>query len=274
MHGAGNDFIIIDLNQYPPPTENMCKALSNRHTGVGCDMILGVRRAINSISVVSFKIWCPDGKESSQCGNGARCVALWAIREGIVKNPRFYIDSPSGTHSVEVLPFGDLRISMGTPKFNPADIPLTGLTEEQGIYELKLEGGNTISCGSISIGNPHAVFQVKDITTADVEILGKALQQSTIFPEQINVGFAQIISRNHIKLRVYEFGAGETLSCGSGACAAVAVLIKQGLLERNVKVSLPGGELYIYWEILSSELFLTGPATYSFKGNIPYDTLQ
>ncbi|ECE0486469.1 diaminopimelate epimerase [Salmonella enterica subsp. enterica] len=274
MHGAGNDFIIIDLARYPPPTPNMCKALSNRHTGVGCDMILGVYSSARPSASIAFRIWCSDGRESSQCGNGARCVASWALKEGIVSGSHFFIESPSGLHSVEVLHHGHLKISMGIPKFNPSDIPLHGLSEEQNVYKFELNDQTTITCGVISIGNPHAVILVDDITTVNVETLGKSLQQFEVFPPDINIGFAEIVSRNHIKLRVYEFGAGETLACGSGACAAVAVLVKQDLLERSAEVTLSGGDLFVHWDCHSSELFLTGPVNYSFKGMIPYASLQ
>lgn len=274
MHGAGNDFIIIDLRVYPCPTPIECQALSNRHTGVGCDMILGILLPVNSSAVVAFKIWCQNGKESSQCGNGIRCVAAWAIREKLARTSQFYVESPSGIHSVEVLSSGNLRVSMGQPNFYPPSIPIYGFIKEENTYKINIDDETSVYCGATSVGNPHAVIQVENISEARVQELGKSIQQSHFFPPQVNVGFSEIISRSAIKLRVYEFGVGETLACGSGACAAVAVLVKQGRLDREVTVFMPGGNLIISWDVETSELFLTGSATFSFKGSLPYAALQ
>ncbi len=274
MNGAGNDFVIIDLRRYPIPSAQNCMSLSDRHTGIGCDMILGVLQPRDPLATVAFRIWCADGAESMQCGNGARCIAGWAIREGLANSPKFFIESPSGLHSVEVLPCGNIRMSMGCPSFSPASLLLNEYPEEKESYEMELDSGKEVRFSAVSVGNPHAVIQVEDIARAEVRELGTALQRLPSLPAKINVGFAEIISRNAIKLRVFEFGASETLACGSGACAAVAALIKQGLLDRDVSVSLPGGKLTINWKSNTSPIYMAGPADYSFKGSIPYAALR
>jgi len=274
MNGAGNDFVIIDLRHCTRISAKDCQTLSDRHTGIGCDMILGILPPRDPLATVAFQIWCADGAQSMQCGNGARCIAGWALREGLVCTPKFMIESPSGLHSVEVLPCGNICVSMGCPNFSPASLPMQGYPAEKDVYETELRNGNKIQFSALSVGNPHAIILVKDVAQAEVYATGTALQHSACLPRQVNVGFAQIISRKAIKLRVYEFGAGETLACGSGACAAAAALIKQGLLDREVSVHLPGGELLISWESNNSPVYMAGPAEYSFKGSIPYAALQ
>lgn len=274
MNGAGNDFVILDLRLYSDISAKDCLTLSDRHTGVGCDMILGILSPRDPRATVAFRIWCADGSISMQCGNGARCIAGWALREGLACSPEFMIESPSGLHSVEVLPCGNICVSMGCPDFSPESLPMQGYPAEKDIYETDLSNGNKVQFSALSVGNPHAVILVEDVARADVYATGTALQHSACLPEQVNVGFAQILSRTAIKLRVFEFGAGETLACGSGACAAAAALIKQGLLDREVSVYLPGGEISISWESNNSAIYMAGPAEYSFKGSIPYAALQ
>lgn len=274
MNGAGNDFVIIDLRRYTSISAQHCLTLSDRHTGIGCDMILGILPPSEPFATIAFRIWCADGAQSMQCGNGARCIAGWALREGLACSPKFMIESPSGLHSVEVLPCGNICVSLGCPDFSPASLPMQGYPAEEDVYEMELHNGNKVQFSALSVGNPHAVILVEDVASADVYATGTALQHSACLPEQINVGFAQIISRRAIKLRVFEFGAGETLACGSGACAAVAALIKQGRLEREVSVSLPGGEILISWENNNAPIYMAGPAEYSFKGSIPYAALR
>lgn len=273
MHGAGNDFVVLDLRNMEAPTPELCRALSNRHTGVGCDLILGVKLARSAQAVASYEIWTSDGSSSMQCGNGARCIAAWVLRERIVHGSHFALDSPSGTHTVDVLDANTIRTAMCVPQFIPEQIPLFGFDKEQNLYEVTLENKLNLRFAAVSIGNPHAVIKVDDINNIPIVEIGEALQKSGHFLPTVNVGFTEIVSRNQIKLRVYEFGAGETLACGSGACAAAAVLIRQGLIDRDVSVSLPGGELQISWQDEAEQIMLTGPATFVFEGEFDYASI-
>lgn len=274
MHGAGNDFVIIDLRNSESPTPELCRALANRHTGIGCDMILGINASKSAEAIVSYEIWTADGLPSMQCGNGARCVAAWVVRAGLVQGSFFALDSPSGTHVVQMLDITSFRIAMGIPQFALAHISLLKCDEEKDIYEVDLENNLKICFSAVLLGNPHAVIQVNDITTAQVTQIGPILQTSRFFLPTVNVGFSEIVSRKCIKLRVYEYGAGETLACGSGACAAAAALMQQGLIDRSVSVVLPGGELHIDWLDSCKPIMMTGPATFVFEGEFYYASIQ
>lgn len=274
MHGAGNDFVILDLRETSTPPPELCRALADRHTGVGCDLIIGVKKPNSMGAVVSYGIWSANGSPSQQCGNGARCIAAWILREGLAQGPQFVIESPSGSHVVDVLAEKYFRIAMGVPLFSPEQIPLFGFDNEQSLYEVELEAGLHVYFSAVSMGNPHAVIEVKDIDAAPVSQVGQVLQKSHFFLPTVNVGFTEIMSRDHIRLRVYEYGAGETLACGSGACAAAAVLMKQGRINRQVSVSLPGGELYITWPGATAQILMAGPAEFAYEGEFPYGSLQ
>ncbi len=274
MHGAGNDFVIIDLRNSESLTPELCRALANRHTGIGCDMILGIKAPTNAEAIVSYEIWTADGLSSKQCGNGARCVAAWVVRAGLVQGAFFALDSPSGTHAVKMLSITSFRIAMGIPQFSLAGISLLKFDEEKDIYEVDLENNLSICFSAVLLGNPHAVIQVNDITTAQVAQIGPVLQKSRFFLPTVNVGFSEVVSRKRIKLRVYEYGAGETLACGSGACAAAAVLMRQGLIDRSISVALPGGELHIDWLDNNEPIMMTGPATFVFEGEFYYASIQ
>lgn len=273
MHGAGNDFVVLDLRNVEAPSPELCRTLANRHTGIGCDLILGVKAPRSAHAVASYEIWTSDGLSSQQCGNGARCIAAWVIRAGLVQGPQFALDSPSGTHMVEVLDTYSFRTAMGVPQFAPEQIPLIGFDNEQDLYEVNLDNKLGLRFAAVSIGNPHAVIEVDNIDIAPVAQIGQALQKSGFFLPTVNVGFTEIVSRNRINLRVYEYGAGETLACGSGACAAAAVLMRQGRIDRSVLVTLPGGELYINWPDATEQITLTGPATFVFEGEFSYASL-
>ena len=266
MHGAGNDFVVIDLRGgAPAPTAELCRLLGDRHFGVGCDQILTIEPPRSPGAVAAYGIWNSDGSAAIQCGNGARAVAAWLVRDGTARGERFVVDSPSGTHGVDVLGDGRYRIAMGVPRFVPAEIPLAGFAQAQDTYALDI-GGQPIRFGAVAVGNPHAVVQVEDVALAPAALLGPALQRSGAFPESVNVGFAQVESRDRIRLRVYERGAGETLACGSGACAAAAVMMRRGLVEREVDVVLPGGTLRIGWRDDASPITMAGPARFVFEG--------
>ncbi|MGJ4804952.1 diaminopimelate epimerase [Luteimonas sp. SDU82] len=267
MHGAGNDFVVLDLRDgAPPPDPELCRALADRHTGVGCDQILTIGPPAGPGSLASYGIWNSDGSPSAQCGNGARCVAAWLVRDGATRDARFTLESPAGRHAVEALGDGRYRIAMGVPRFEPAQVPMTGVAQAQPWYGIDLSGIGPLRFGAVSMGNPHVLIEVDDVAAADVARIGPALQAAAIFPASANVGFAQVIDRDRIRLRVYERGAGETLACGSGACAAVAVLVRAGRLDRDVTVQLPGGELRISWPEDAAQVAMAGPAAFVFEG--------
>lgn len=266
MHGAGNDFVVLDLRAgRPPPSPALCRALADRHTGVGCDQILTVEAPHSAGAVASYGIWNSDGSASRQCGNGARCVAAWLRRDGTAAGSGFVLDSPSGRHAVEVLDDGRLRVALGVPDFAPPSVPLAGFDAESDHYTLAVEA-HPVRFGAVSMGNPHAVIEVDNVDTAPVATLGPGLQRHAAFPDSVNVGFAQVVDRGNVRLRVYERGVGETLACGSGASAAAAVLMRLGRVERAVDVALPGGTLRIDWPDAAAELTMAGPAAFVFEG--------
>ncbi len=266
MHGAGNDFVVLDLRDgSPPPDAALAARLADRHRGVGCDQILTIEAARAPESVAAYRIWNSDGSTSQQCGNGARCVAAWLVRDGAVQDDAFFIDSPVATHKVQRLDDGHYAVAMGMPQFDPAQIPLVGFPRAREAYVLPLQGEN-VRFGAVSMGNPHAVLEVGLIEAAPLERLGPLLQQHASFPQSVNVGFAQILDRSHARLRVYERGVGETLACGSGACAAAVVLMQRGRLDRDAVMSLPGGDLRIQWPADDAQVVMSGPAAFVFDG--------
>jgi diaminopimelate epimerase len=267
MHGAGNDFVVIDLRDgTPPPDAQLAARLADRHFGVGCDQILTIEAPRSESAVAAYRIWNSDGSPSQQCGNGARCVAAWLVRDGVARDDRFRVDSPLATHNVVRLGDDRYSIAMGVPQFDPVKIPLVGVAEAQERYEIQLDG-KTISFGAVSMGNPHALVEVADIDSAQVAMLGASLQSNSAFPQSANIGFAQVVARDHLRLRVYERGVGETLACGSGACAAAAILIRRGTVDRDVRISLPGGDLQISWPDDAAEVIMSGPAAFVFEGD-------
>lgn len=267
MHGAGNDFVVLDLRGGRlPPDAATCRALADRHTGVGCDQILTVEDAATPGAVARYRIWNADGSPSRQCGNGARCIAAWLVRDGAAGPGEFLLDSPAGRHAVTPLDGGRYRIAMGMPAFEPARVPLRGFDRALDAYAIELDDGALLAFGAVSMGNPHAVIEVDDVDAAPVASIGPRLQASSAFPESANVGFAQVRAHDRIGLRVYERGAGETRACGSGACAAAAVLMRRGRVARAVSVELPGGTLEIEWPSDDAPLTMAGPAAFVFEG--------
>jgi diaminopimelate epimerase len=274
MHGAGNDFVVLDLRgDLGEPSPALCRALADRHTGVGCDQILTIESPRSADAVASYRIWNADGSSSQQCGNGARCVAAWLVRDGTARGSLFSLDSPAGIHAVEALDATRYRIAMGTPQFVPQAIPLAGFVDVQDEYTVEIvlrqaqdERVETVRFGAVSTGNPHAVVEVVDAAQASVATLGPALQRNATFPQSANIGFAEVVARDRIRLRVFERGVGETLACGSGACAAVAVLVRRGRVDRDVTVSLPGGELQIAWPDDAAPILMAGPTAFVFEG--------
>ncbi|MDR2871401.1 MAG: diaminopimelate epimerase [Xanthomonadaceae bacterium] len=266
MHGAGNDFVVLDLRDGGYTLDALKVAwLADRRYGIGCDQILTIGMPRSKEAVASYDIWNADGTKTKQCGNGARCVAAWLVSDGAVKGQRFQLDSPVGTHWVERLGHGMYSVTMGVPKFALADIPMNKYLLELDEYTLDLDG-KAIRFGAVSMGNPHVVIQVPDVQSAEVKDIGSRIQRLPIFPESCNVGFVEVVDYNRLRLRVYERGAGETLACGSGACAATAVMIRQGKVHRDVTVLLRGGDLRIRWPNDGAEITMAGPAAFVFEG--------
>ncbi|WP_457008890.1 diaminopimelate epimerase [Luteimonas sp. A537] len=266
MHGAGNDFVVLDLRDgRSSPDAALCRLLADRHRGAGCDQILTIAAPRSADALASYAIWNADGSPSQQCGNGARCVAAWLVRDGAAAAD-FILDSPVASHRARALGEGMFDIAMGAPVFAPQAIPLAGFAAAADAYAIEVDG-LALRVGAVSMGNPHAVLEVDDVDAAPVAELGPALQRHAAFPESCNVGFAEVIDRNRIRLRVFERGVGETLACGSGACAAVAVLARRGRVDAaaGVDVVLPGGTLRIYHGA-DGGLRMAGPAAFVYEG--------
>ncbi|EOY4668722.1 diaminopimelate epimerase [Vibrio alginolyticus] len=267
MHGLGNDFMVVDcITQNVFFSQDLIRRLADRHTGVGFDQLLVVEAPYDPETDFHYRIFNADGSEVEQCGNGARCFARFVRLKGLTNKYSISVSTKKGKMILNIEDDGEVTVNMGVPEFEPNNIPFKAKQKEK-TYIMRA-GDNTLFCGAVSMGNPHVVTVVDDVDTAEVETLGPLLESHERFPERVNAGFMQVMSRDHIRLRVYERGAGETQACGSGACAAVAVGILQGLLDENVKVSLPGGELRIAWQGPGKPLFMTGPTTHVFDGQL------
>jgi diaminopimelate epimerase len=265
MQGAGNDFMVVDaVNQTVDLTTTQIQQLANRQYGVGFDQLLLVEPS--SIADFKYRIFNADGSEVSQCGNGARCFVRFVVDQKMTDQSEISVETASGIISPKLESNGEVTVNMGAPRFNPPAIPFIA-DEMANQYPIKVDN-KEYYIAAVSMGNPHAVFIVGDIETAPVETLGPLLEVHPRFPERVNIGFMQVMHPSHIKLRVFERGSGETLSCGTGACAAVVTGIKQGLLVSPVKVTARGGELRIAWAGEGSPVFMTGPAVTVFNGNI------
>ncbi|MCR9607847.1 diaminopimelate epimerase [Vibrio alginolyticus] len=267
MHGLGNDFMVVDcITQNVFFSQDLIRRLADRHTGVGFDQLLVVEAPYDPETDFHYRIFNADGSEVEQCGNGARCFARFVRLKGLTNKYSISVSTKKGKMILNIEDDGEVTVNMGVPEFEPNKIPFKAKQKEK-TYIMRA-GEKTLFCGAVSMGNPHVVTVVDDVDTADVDTLGPLLESHERFPERVNAGFMQVVSRDHIRLRVYERGAGETQACGSGACAAVAVGILQGLLDENVKVSLPGGELRIAWQGPGKPLLMTGPTTHVFDGQL------
>ena len=267
MHGLGNDFVVVDgVTQNVFFTSETIQRLADRHRGIGFDQLLLVEPPYDPELDFHYRIFNADGSEVSQCGNGARCFARFVTLKGLTNKKDIAVSTQKGNMVLTVKDDNQIRVNMGEPIWEPAKIPFTANKFEKN-YILRTDI-QTVLCGAVSMGNPHCVVQVDDIQTANVEQLGPLLESHERFPERVNAGFMQIINKEHIKLRVYERGAGETQACGSGACAAVAVGIMQGLLNNRVQVDLPGGSLIIEWDGVGHPLYMIGEATHVYDGFI------
>jgi diaminopimelate epimerase len=265
MQGAGNDFMVVDaVNQTVDLTTTQIQQLANRQYGVGFDQLLLVEPS--SIADFKYRIFNADGSEVSQCGNGARCFVRFVVDQKMTDQSEISVETASGIISPKLESNGEVTVNMGAPRFNPPAIPFIA-DEMANQYTIQVDN-KEYYIAAVSMGNPHAVLIVGDMETAPVETLGPLVEVHPRFPERVNVGFMQVMHPSHIKLRVFERGSGETLACGTGACAAVVTGIKQGLLVSPVKVTARGGELRIAWEGEGSPVFMTGPAVTVFNGNI------
>ena len=265
MHGLGNDFVILDCREHPLAlTIEDIRRLADRHRGVGFDQLLSIHASSDPNCAFEYLIWNADGSRSGQCGNGARCIAAWLARDGAIGGAPTRLMSPAGPIEVRCLADGRVRVNMGEPDFSPATIPLA-VDGEADTYRTRIDDG-TITFAAVSMGNPHAVIAVDGIAQAAVTQIGARLSSAAIFPQGCNVGFVERRSRTSLALRVWERGVGETLACGTGACAAMAVQRKHGLVDDTVDVQLPGGSLEIHWQGPGHPLWMTGPASFSFEG--------
>jgi diaminopimelate epimerase len=281
MQGLGNDFLVFDaVAAVTRLDSSKLRALADRRTGVGFDQALMLEPARDANTRVFYRIFNADGTEVEQCGNGARCVAALMYARAPELGRDLVMGSPGGAVHARVLDDGMVSVDMGVPNFDPRALPMesaadapAGVAErgrvlaEAPMYSLNVDGAN-IEIGAVSIGNPHAVLRVPDVKTAPLERIGPSIGNHPRFPKRTNVGFMQIVDRGHIRLRVFERGVGETLACGTGACAAAAVGRRHGLLDEDVQVDLPGGTAMVSWPAQTGHLWLTGPATTVFTGSI------
>ncbi|MDH5358822.1 MAG: diaminopimelate epimerase [Gammaproteobacteria bacterium] len=270
MHGLGNDFVVIDaINQQFELSSEQIRFLSDRRRGIGCDQLLLVETSSRPEADFKYRIFNADGGEVSQCGNGARCFARFVRDKGLTDKDIIAVETTSGMIYPQLQDNGDVQVDMGLPHFEPAEIPFI-VEQKATTYTLPLSNGQEVAIGAVSMGNPHSVMVVDNVKTADVEILGPLIESHVQFPERVNAGFMEVVSPSQINLRVYERGAGETEACGTGACAAVVTGIQRGLLAREVSVLLPGGELKIAWPDEHASVWMTGPATHVFDGEIAW----
>lgn len=267
MHGLGNDFMVVDaITQNVFFHEGTIRRLADRHRGIGFDQLLLVEPPYDPDMDFHYRIFNADGSEVAQCGNGARCFARFVQLKGLTNKKEIKVSTTKGKMVLNIRDDNQIRVNMGEPVWEPAKVPFSANKFEKNyILRTDLE---TVLCGVVSMGNPHCVLNIEDVASAQVQRLGALLESHERFPERANIGFMQVLNRQHIKLRVFERGTGETQACGSGACAAAAVGIMQGALDSRVEVELPGGKLLIEWQGETKPLFMTGDATHLFDGYI------
>ncbi|TLY77084.1 MAG: diaminopimelate epimerase [Gammaproteobacteria bacterium] len=267
MHGVGNDFVVFDA----PADESLLRpellrSLADRRTGIGFDQALVLERPRRAAAAVFYRIFNSDGDEVEQCGNGARCIAALLHHRGVSRNGSLTLESPAGLVQARIGGAHEVSVDMGVPDFDPRSLPFEA-PHEADSYPLEV-GGRTLDIAAVSMGNPHVVITVASVETAPVATLGPQIERHPRFPQRVNAGFVEIVARGEVRLRVYERGAGETPGCGTGACAAVAVGRRRGLLDTEVRVSVRGGELRVNWAGPGEHIWLTGPAGISFAGHV------
>jgi diaminopimelate epimerase len=275
MQGAGNDFVVLDETQgLLGLTPAHYRFIADRHFGVGADQILSVRQSSSAAADFAYVIHNSDGGEVEQCGNGARCFVRFVREQGLTEKSTVKVQVHGGIITLRQLPDGSVEVDMGPPVFDLLLVPFdaahaTPLTHPSGLlWRLALHTQENVDVAVLSMGNPHAVVRVEDVDKAHVAYLGPLIENHAAFPKRVNAGFLQVLSRTEVKLRVYERGAGETLACGTGACAAVVASIRQGWLDPKVKVHTQGGVLTIEWQGEGASVMMSGPATTVFTGEM------
>ncbi|WP_029147938.1 diaminopimelate epimerase [Methylophilus sp. 5] len=267
MQGAGNDFVVIDATQQPVHlSHSQIQHIANRYFGVGCDQLLMVESTNTAGVDFRYRIFNADGGEVEQCGNGARCFVRFVVEKGLTHKRDIKVETASGVISLMLQEDGQVTVNMGAPRFTPAQIPFEAETQST-VYELPLKD-ETVTISAVSMGNPHAVMLVDNVHTAEVASLGPQIESHARFPQRVNAGFMQVLNEHEINLRVYERGSGETLACGTGACAAAVSGIQLGTLQSPVKVHTRGGILTIQWAGADAPVMMTGPADIVFDGEI------
>ena len=270
MHGLGNDFMVIDgVRQAFEPRPGLVRAWSDRFAGIGFDQLLLIEPPQGTEAEFRYRIFNADGGEVAQCGNGARCFARFVREQGLSDSKIIPVETNAGLLRLEVIDATRVRVDMGVPRFEPELIPLRE-SSRRDLYSTEYEG-RQIDFSAVSVGNPHMVIQVDDVDTAEVEILGPYFERHDMFPERANIGFLQILDMDRFRLRVFERGVGETRACGSGACAAMAVGVRLGLLNPRAQGQLAGGELILEWQGESNPVMMTGETAKVYEGEIEYD---
>ena len=267
MHGLGNDFVVLDaVRQNFVPNPAQARWLADRHFGIGCDQILVVEPAQDAAADFRYRIFNADGGEVEQCGNGARCFVRFVHDEGLASKREIRVETMAGLIAPRLEEDGLVTVDMGVPRFAPLDIPF--LTETDDLVQTLEYAGRSAAITAVSMGNPHAVQVVENVDSAPVARDGPLIEAHPRFPKRVNAGFMEIVDRHTIRLRVFERGTGETLACGTGACAAVVAGIRRGLLDSPVHVATRGGELHIAWEGMGQPVRMTGPAVTVFTGEV------
>ena len=267
MHGLGNDFIVFDAPRpHEVPTPAQLRRLADRRTGIGFDQALVLSAPRSPGTDVYYRIFNADGTEVEQCGNGARCIATLVARRNARRERPMRLGSPGGVVDAVMRDDGLVSVAFGVPDFDPRSLPFEAAAEAAS-YRIDLSSG-PVEFGAVSIGNPHAVIRVASVADAPVDTVGPAMENHARFPRRVNVGFVEIVSPEHIRLRVFERGTGETLACGTGACAAVAIGRRHGPLAEEVRVDTRGGRLIVGWRGPGEPIWLTGPAETSFEGQV------
>ena len=267
MHGQGNDFVVIDaIRQQVSLSPEQVRRIADRHFGVGCDQVLVVEKARTADTDFRYRIYNADGGEVEQCGNGARCFARFVLDQGLTTRRAIRVETASGVIQPTIEDSGQVTVDMGAPRFAPREVPFAS-DDTKLVYSLTVAGA-PLEVSVLSMGNPHAVQIVEDVERAPVSTQGPLIEHHPAFPQRVNAGYMQPLSRNHVKLRVWERGAGETLACGSGACAGVVAGIRRGLLDDEVTVTTRGGDLKIRWLGQGHPVMMTGDAVRVFDGEI------
>ena len=267
MHGLGNDFMMIDgINQTVKLDSAQINRFSDRHFGIGFDQLLLVEPPTTSEALFKYRIFNADGGEVEQCGNGARCFAQFVRHQKLTEETLIPVETCAGLLRLRVIDDVRVEVNMGVPNFDPEHIPLD-LPQRKASYSVSI-GDTNVEFMALSIGNPHAVILVDDVDSANIEQIGSVMESHTVFPQRVNVGFMQIVNRQEFKLRVYERGVGETLACGSGACAAMAAACEAGLLDDQVRAHLRGGDLELCWRGEGMPVMMTGATAFVYDGEI------